>query len=227
MAVLLKNLVARTLQTEDFGAISELLAACENAECSMADSSLEDLLSYWQRADFHLADDAWVIVTTRGQIVGFACIWHENYTLISTFLVVHPEYRQRGIGTLLLRLIEERARQYVRLAQPGARVVMLAQVCRENKDAQRLFEREGFCTERQLLRISFMLAEDTGSLPASKVQKKLRADMSLQQGQLFGTIPLYDHDGLCNVRFYITYEKELRPASPDRETQRDIMASLS
>src|SRR5690242_3334154 len=102
MAVLLKNLVARAPQTDDLGALSELIALCERSEDGMVGSTLEDVLTQWRQPDFHLANDAWVIVTTRGQIVGFACVWQEDDTRMATFLCVHPEYRNRGIGTLLL-----------------------------------------------------------------------------------------------------------------------------
>jgi ribosomal protein S18 acetylase RimI-like enzyme len=213
MAVLLKNLVARTPQVKDLSAISELLALCEKTRDSIADCSLEDLLSHWQQADFHLANDAWVIVTTKGQIVGFACVWHENHERISTFAGVHPQYCHRGIGTLLLRMVEVRARQHIRLARPGVRVVLIGQINKENEGARRLFEREGYTLGRQFLRISFTLAENTSNLAVPEAQKKLRADVSLEQGRLIGSAPLYDRDGLCNVQLYCTYEKELRPAS--------------
>jgi len=213
MAVLLKNLVARVPQTEDLEALSELIAVCESAEDGAADSSLEDVLSQWQQPDFHLANDAWVIVTTRGQIVGFACVWHAHHAQISTFLCVHPEYRNRGIGTLLLRLVEVRARQHIRLAPAGARVMLRGVISKANEGAQRLFEREGYAPGRQFLRISFSLAEDTGSLAVADAQQRLRADVSLEQGRLVGAAPLYDRDGLCSVRVYRTYEKELRPAT--------------
>lgn len=212
MAVLLKNLVARIPQMEDLDSVTELVRLCESTGYGLAGSSLEELQSHWHQADFHLANDAWVIVTTRGQIVGFACVWHEKHTKISTAIFIHPEYRNRGIGTLLLRLAEERARLHIRLAEPGKRVVLSGQVSRENESAQRLFEREGYKPGRQFLRISFALAEDTGDLPVPLAQKRLRADVSIEQGRLVGAAPLYDRDGLCSVRVYRVYEKELRQA---------------
>lgn len=210
MAVLLKNLVARTPRIEDLNAISGLIVACEGtAEAGGTSSSLEDVQACWQHPDFHLANDAWVIVTTRGQIVGFACLWHEDHTQISTFVCVHPAYRKRGIGTLLLRLAEERARQHIRLARPGERVVLRCLVGKENEGAQHLFEREGYWPGRQFMRISFLLSEDTTEQPC----KQLRADASLEQGQPLGVTPLYDQDGQCVIHLYRTYEKELRPAA--------------
>jgi ribosomal protein S18 acetylase RimI-like enzyme len=213
MAVLLKNLVARVPQTRDLAAITELVALCEMAEAGVVDSSLEDLLSYWQRPDFHLANDAWVIVTTRGEIVGFACIWHEESTRLSTYLCVHPEYRNRGIGTLLLRLVEVRAREHVRQAPAGESVILRGQVHGSNESTQRLFEREGYRLARQFLRVAFTLAEDTGSLPAPSEQQKLKVDVSVEQGRLLGATPLSDRDGLCSVHPYKMYEKELCPAA--------------
>jgi ribosomal protein S18 acetylase RimI-like enzyme len=224
MAVLLKNLVARAPQTEDLEALSELITVCENAEDGATGGSLEDLLSQWQRPDFHLANDAWVIVTIRGQIVGFACVWHEDHTQISTFLCVHPEYRNRGIGTLLLRLVEMRARQHLRLAPLGVRVVLRGVISKANEGAQRLFEREGYAPGRQFLRISFSLAEDTGALSVAHAQQKLKADVSVEQGRLIGAAPLYDRDGLCSVRMYKIYEKELRPAIQASEKGEDLEA---
>lgn len=212
MAVLLKNLVARLPNTKDLDAIAALVVACEGAEHGMVGSSWEDLLDHIQRPDFRLATDAWVIVTTGRQIVGFACVWHEEYTLISTFLCVDPEYRNRGIGTLLLRLVEVRARQLGRLAAPGERVVLRSLLSKANQNEQLLFEREGYQAGRQFLRISFTLAEDTGALPVTDAQQKVRADVCLEQGALLGAPPLYERDGLCSVHIYRTYEKELFPA---------------
>lgn len=224
MAVLLKNLVARTPQTIDLDAITALVSACESIEYGMTDSSLEDLLSHWHRPDFQLAKDAWVIVTTSGHIVGFAYVCHEEHTLISTFLCVHPAYRNRGIGTLLLRLVEVRARQHGRLAAPGARVVLRGLISKANQNEQLLFEREGYQAGRQFLRISFTLAEDTGDLPVPGAQQRLRADVCLEQGKLLGATPLYDRDGLCSVHVYRTYEKELCPA---KEAHIDTISELA
>jgi ribosomal protein S18 acetylase RimI-like enzyme len=215
MAVLLKNLIARSPQTDDLAVLSELVALCESSEESTVGSSLEDLLSQWQRPDFHLASDAWVIVTTRGQIVGFACVWHEDQAEILTFICVHPEHRNRGIGTLLLRMVELKARESLRLAPSGARVILRGLIGKANKGAQSLFEREGFQPGRQFLRISYTLAEDTGESPAPQTQKKLRADIFFERGRLLGATPLYDRDGLCSVHIYKTYEKELSLATQE------------
>ncbi len=216
MAVLLKNLVARKPRMEDLSAVSELIIAGNGSEYGMVDSMLDDLLSRWQRPDFNLAKDAWVIVTTRRQVVGFASVCCEDAGLISLLLCVHWEYRHRGIGTLLLRLAEVRAREYARSVHSDLRVALRSTICVIGEGTCNLFEREGYSLVRQFLRVAFSLAEDTSPLPVSEAQQKLRADISLEQGRLLGATPLYDRDGLCTVLPYRTYEKELRSASVSR-----------
>jgi ribosomal protein S18 acetylase RimI-like enzyme len=225
MAVLLKNLVARAPQAEDREALSDLIALCEHAEKSPAGTSLEDVLSHWRHPDFHLADDARVIVTTEGQMAGFVCAWHEYPARICTFLCVHPEYRRRGIGTLLLRLAEVRARQQLHLAPADAQVVLRGVVGKANEEAQRLCEREGYVAGRQFLRISFFLAEDSGAQPLAQPRQKLNVDIGLEQDQLIDAVPLYDRDGLCSVQVCRVYEKELRPAARVNWRETDQQAS--
>ncbi len=117
MAVLLKNLLARRPKAEDLEAIKELVTECDIAEHALVGSTMEDLIVNWQRFDFNLATDAWIIVTNKGLVVGFACVWHRDYEQVSTFVWLHTEYRGSGIGK---RLFEREGyipiRQFWRIA---------------------------------------------------------------------------------------------------------------
>ncbi|HJT56757.1 MAG TPA: GNAT family N-acetyltransferase [Ktedonobacteraceae bacterium] len=207
MAVLLKNLLARAPKTEDLEAISELVLACDTAEFGMADSTMEDLVSNWQQGGFNLATDAWVIVTTKGQLVGFACLWHRDHEQIYTLICVHPEYRNRGIGTLLLRLVEERARLHVFYARPGACVTLSSTVSSSNEQTRRLFEREGYASARQFWRIAIEIDE---ALNASTQKGKFQVELDVESLRLYGARQFYEREGVYVVRQYTTFEKELR-----------------
>ncbi len=207
MAVLLKNLLARAPKMEDLVAITELITACDIAEYGIADSTMGDLASNWHRPGFNLATDAWVIVTNKGQTVGFACVWHRDYEQIFTFVCVHPEYRSRGIGTLLLRLVEERARQHVRNARPGARVTLCGTVNSLNEQAKRLFEREGYTSIRKIWRI---VVGSNDSVEKSSRYHADKADLDVDSQRLVDATPLYDLDAIYIIREYVVYEKELR-----------------
>ena len=207
MAVLLKNLLARAPKIEDLVAVKELVAACDVAEYGLVGSTMEDLTSNWQKSEFNLATDAWVIVTNKGQLVGFACVWHRDYEQIYSFVCVHPEYRGRGIGTLLLRLAEERARQYARNACPGSRVTLNGTVSRVNEEAKRLFEREGYTLARQFWHIAVELDESSDQ---SSQHGKLEGGLDVESRRLVNAAQLYDRDAVYVIRQYSIYEKELR-----------------
>jgi ribosomal protein S18 acetylase RimI-like enzyme len=209
MSVLLSNLVARTPTIEDFHSIAELVAACDIAEHGIADSSTRDLASRWRNYSFHLESDAWVIVTARKQFVGFACVWHRDHEEFYTFICVHPQYRKRGIGTLLLRMLEQRARELMHYACPGARVSLRGVVSAHNAQARSLFEREGYLSIREFWRVTLELVElgDDAGHPG-----KFAIDLDVESSQLLGATPLYDREGVYSVRQFVTYEKQLRPA---------------
>ena len=207
MAVLLKNLLARSPKLEDMVAITELIKACDVDEYGIADSTMEDLSSNWHQPGFNLASDAWVIVTNKGQSVGFACVWHRDNEQIFTFVCVHPEYRSRGIGTLLLRLVEERARQLVAGACPGTRVTLCGTVSSLNEQAKRLFEREGYTSIRKIWRIE-VGAND--SMDKSSLYRAFKADLDVESWGLVDATQLYDLDAVYIIREYEVYEKELR-----------------
>ena len=219
MAVLLKNLLARSPKMEDMVAITELIRACDVDEYGLVDSTMEDLTSNWHQPGFNLATDAWVIVTNKGQAVGFTCVWHRDYEQIFTFVCVHPEYRGRGIGTLLLRLVEERARQHVRNARPGSRVTLCGTVSSLNEQAKRLYEREGYAAIRKIWRIE-VGAND--SREESSLHTAFKADLDIMSQRLIDATNLYDLDAVYIIREYEVYEKELRageklPASLEDE----------
>jgi ribosomal protein S18 acetylase RimI-like enzyme len=207
MAVLLKNLVARAPKREDVVAINKLIAACDIAEYGRADSSLEDLASNWQQPGFNLTTEAWVIVTNKGQLVGFAGVGHRDSEQISTFICVHPDYRSRGIGTLLLRLVEERARQYVRHARPGTRVILCSMVSSVNEQAKRLFERVGYTPIRRFWRIA---VGSNDSIEKSSRHGDFKADLDVDSLNLVYVTQLCDLDAIYIIREYDIYEKELR-----------------
>ena len=207
MAVLLKNLLARSPKLEDMVAITELIKACDVDEHGIADSTMEDLSSNWHQPGFNLATDAWVIVTNKGQAVGFTCVWHRDYEQIFTFVCAHPEYRGRGIGTLLLRLVEERARQHVRNARPDTRVTLCGTVSSLNEQAKRLFEREGYTSIRKIWRIE-VGAND--SMDKSSLYRAFKADLDVESWGLVDATQLYDLDAVYIIREYEVYEKELR-----------------
>jgi len=212
VAILLTNLVARSPKMKDLEAVTELLVTCEIAEHGTSDYTVDDLRSEWQRPSFNLETDAWVVLTAKGQTVGYAAVWHKEHEQIYMSSRVHPAYRNRGIGTLLVRLAEQRARLHIHEARAGTRVTLSSTVSSLNEEARQLLEKEGYTSVRQFWRIVIELDE---SASKSYQHGKLKVDLDLDSHRLVGATNVYERDGLYIVQPYSTYEKELRPDEQD------------
>jgi GNAT superfamily N-acetyltransferase len=213
MPIMLSQLVARRPTMEDYHSIAELVAVCDMAEDGMDDRFTHDLPSGFQQDNFHLESDAWVITNGSKQYAGFACVWHRDYEEFSTFLCVHPRYRKRGIGTLLLRLAEQRARELMRFACPDVRVSLRCRVGAKHVQARSLFEREDYLAIREFWHVTLELEESDGD--DDIYPGKFAIDLEVEAGHLVGTTALYDREGVYSVRQFVTYEKELRPADKE------------
>lgn len=203
MAVLLQNLVARAPQSKDLRNVTALLAQYELAEEGSTDYSEATLDADWHRAGFDLEQDAWVIVTAKGQYVGYADIWMCEHLQIEMRVRVHPEYRQRGIGTLLLRLAEERARVYARRATSALRITLRCTISSVNEGARQLLEHEGFAPVQHYWRVS--LIAERYHQPG-----EVTFDVYTNWTELAGFGVAQRRTGLYGSRRYDVYEKELR-----------------
>jgi len=132
----------------DIERVANLIDTCEIAERGEPGFALEDLRVDWVKPDFNLETDAWVVVTPEERIVGYAVMFNRENVRLYVLTYVHPEYRNRGIGTHLARMGETRARQQVPEAPPGVRVSVFNPVSSSNHAARALLEQEGYSLSR-------------------------------------------------------------------------------
>ncbi|GHO42977.1 GNAT family N-acetyltransferase [Ktedonospora formicarum] len=146
MIVRLHNLAARRPVLADLAGIQRLF----HIECDCKDTDgyqrvEDDVQTRWRTQGLRLERDAWVIVCKSQEIVAYTDVMlYESASYLTLTLIVHPAYRGRGIGTLLIRLAEQRARDIVdelAIERPFA-----LQYVAHNQDlaAKNLLEREGY-----------------------------------------------------------------------------------
>jgi len=227
MLAMLSNLVARAPTMDDLGAITDLCLACDNADYDLSDSTKESVLADYQRPDFNLSTDAWVIVTTSGRCVGYAHVWPCTSMHNAVFACVHPAYRRRGIGMLLLRLAEARAHEQIDATPPGVRVTLTSTVSHSNRGARRLLEHEGYTPVRQFWRVLVELEDEPGdSFKEFSEHGKLTLDLDVDVPHLIGTAHIQQRTGIYSARQLDLYEKELRTGAeqPTKTMPSEAMA---
>ena len=78
-----------------------------------------------------------LVVKSGTRVVGYACLWHVYDQMEIANIAVSPEFRGKGIGSMIMRRVLEEAREQ------GCRSVILS-VRESNKAAISLYERFGF-----------------------------------------------------------------------------------
>ncbi|HEU5226389.1 MAG TPA: GNAT family N-acetyltransferase [Ktedonobacteraceae bacterium] len=145
----------------DLAEVTALLRICEVALDGAAETTLDDIRTGWQMPSFDLAKDAWLVLSDEGKIVGAAVVEHREHARLYTGGEVHPDYRNRGIGTYLLHLAEQRAHQHIPLAPAEARVTLNTSLSNQHKAGLRLLEEHNF----QFVRYFWRMAIEVNAEP--------------------------------------------------------------
>jgi mycothiol synthase len=145
-ALLDTSLNLRPARWDDAQAIAQVIHAACVAEGDAAHSLSPEEVEYgWRDSDFVLEKDSFVVETAEGRIVGYDEITHSaGHAIFRMDGYAHPEFKGRGIGTTLLRAVEQRARELMSLAEPDVRVVIVTAIDRDEPDGVALHENEGY-----------------------------------------------------------------------------------
>ena len=116
------------------------------------------LKNEWKNPGFNLETDTWVVTTADGRIVGYEefvdCHAHASFQGDG---YVHPEFMGNGIGTAMLRALEERARMEMELADPGLRVFIRNGMSIGDSVSREMHEAEGYKPIRFFWRMEITL----------------------------------------------------------------------
>ena len=89
-------------------------------------ATTEQLLHSWKTPGFSLDKSTQAVFTQDGQLVGYGGIWDVGDTPVRPYAwgYTHPDYRNRGIGTYLMKWGEKRAQDVIPRVPADARVVL-------------------------------------------------------------------------------------------------------
>lgn len=149
-SVLAEGLLLRPVQWTDRDAVAQLIYdVCEADGDTTVAVTPEELEHEWKNERFKLETDAFLVETKDGRVVGYEDFSnrHEHYDLnIDGY--VHPEFKNLGVGTALLRRAEVRAREEMKLAVPDLRVFVRSTIDNRDEISHQQHTNEGYSPKR-------------------------------------------------------------------------------
>lgn len=149
----------RSVQWSDLEAVAQLIYDCCEADGDTTVAVTPDELRHeWETPGFTLEKDAFLVETSEGRVVGFEEFGNiHRHAVLRADGYVHPDFKGRGIGTTLLRAVEERARQEISLAEPDVRVSFRSMIDNRDQASHELHKNEGYRSLRYHWRMEIVL----------------------------------------------------------------------
>jgi mycothiol synthase len=153
------NLELRAARWADLEPVAQLiLDVCTNDGDATIAFPPEELRAEWETTGFNLETDTWVMTTNDGRVVGYEEFVNKYaHASLQGDGYVHPDFMGQGIGTTMLRALEERARQEMALAEPGQRVFIRNAMSIGDTVAREMHEAEGYKPIRFFWRMEITL----------------------------------------------------------------------
>ena len=158
----------RRPEPTDLDAVLELMRATDIAVAGASDWTASELSSTW--ADLELARDAWLF-ELDGRVAGYADFFAKGARLNGDGYV-HPELRGRGIGSEILRLTEERAREEEPTVPAGERVYIQNATLDRDEETVRFYRGHGYEPVRGFRGMAIDLDEEPvpGEVPGIQIR---------------------------------------------------------
>jgi mycothiol synthase len=135
--------------------VTDLVALCDIEAIGEPDITLTDTLDMW--STIQLETNAWLVLSSNNQIVGYGFIEETGSNRMDTCIFVHPQFKNQGIGSLLLTKVEERAFQLIENKNGEQR--LMNQVAFSNELAKELLTKRDYQFTRLYERMKIHLTE--------------------------------------------------------------------
>ncbi len=156
-----QGLKLRPVRWEDLDAVVDLiLEVCTADGDPTVAFSKEDAERSWKKPSYNLETDTWVVETQSGRLVGYED-FHNRYkhAALRGDGYVHPDFTGLGIGTTMLRYLDQRAHAEVQLAEPDLRIFIRNGLARSDIRGCELHENEGYKPIRYSWRMEINLTQ--------------------------------------------------------------------
>jgi len=209
----------RPATLEDSAGIADLINACALKYLGTEETTAEDEMKYSQTPGFEPEQDARVVLSPTGKIVGHVAVWANAKPPVHPFVWArtHPDHENQGIGLYLNAWAEERCHLVFDEVPPEARVSMRTLFYKEFAAAKKLLENLGWSVMRHNLRmrIEMHTSPPTPQWPENislqpfvmerDVEALYRAEQEIFRDH-FGYVETPFEEGLANFKYYSEHE---------------------
>ena len=157
----LEGFAVRNCTLDDAAAVADLINLCDAHDGAAPEESAENLRQEWEQPNWDFAKYTRIVHNAAGQAIAYADFYPRkpHYVHLWAFGRVHPEYRNRGLGTALLHWAEAEARELIPLAPPEARVSFKSSVLSTVEPAVKLLTDNGMSLYRSFYQMEIDFAE--------------------------------------------------------------------
>jgi mycothiol synthase len=140
----------RATKWADVHAVAKLIYdVCEADGDVTVATTPEELERQWHSAGFDPEADTSVVETEGGHIVGYGEFANENdHAHLGSDIYVHHQYERDLILGALMKFVNERAREEMKLAAPDLRVFIRSTMDGRDEDAKKAHEADGYVPVR-------------------------------------------------------------------------------
>lgn len=155
----------RPATASDLPAVVSLAALYGIAIIGEPDTDESDFADAWNNPRTRLSDDVWVATGTDGDVVAYEhCVDPAGNGRLEIEGFVHPDWKGRGIGTILLDRAAQRAHELADGLPRSTRRFVRVGTFEKDASAPSLMESAGFARVRYFRRMTIRLGEAPASL---------------------------------------------------------------
>ncbi|MEX0833899.1 MAG: GNAT family N-acetyltransferase [Actinomycetota bacterium] len=142
----LPDFTLRVPHLEEAGAVADLINAASLEDVGAPHTWPEHVRSDWTEPEHSLDDDSRVVEAEDGRLAACLDFYGEPpFTHLASYAYVHPDFRGRGLGSLLLDFVEARGNVVAAAsAVEGQRVGLVSWMWKPNHSAVELHKARGY-----------------------------------------------------------------------------------
>ncbi|GAP10325.1 acetyltransferases, including N-acetylases of ribosomal proteins [Bellilinea caldifistulae] len=198
----MREKIALQIRPFDQGYLREVVNLLNAAQAAINGKPMtteEELQAELNSPGFNPETDVRLFLDDEERLVGYAEFWDRGqpHVRLFGFGAVHPQDWGKGIGTMIVQWLEQRAQQSLPLAPTDAQVVIHSSVMARNERAKRLYERLGYHHIRTFyrMRIDFDQPPRKPLLPAGIQIRPIQDEKDLRLGIFADHDSFKDHWG--------------------------------